>query len=52
MAISFNIDEIFEMAEQIERNAASFYREAAKRAFDGTVQKKFIDLASMEDGHL
>jgi rubrerythrin len=52
MAISFNMDEIFEMAEQIERNGASFYREAAKKAFDGAVQKKFIDLASMEDGHL
>jgi rubrerythrin len=52
MAISFNVDEIFEMAEQIERNAAGFYREAAKRAFDGAAQKKFIDLASMEDGHL
>ncbi|MGA2071216.1 MAG: ferritin family protein [Sedimentisphaerales bacterium] len=52
MAISFNVDEIFEMAEQIERNAAIFYREAAQRALDGTVQKKFVDLASMEDGHL
>jgi len=52
MAISFNLDEIFEMAEQIERNAAKFYRDAAKRASDGSVQKMFIDLAAMEDGHL
>ncbi len=52
MAIAFNVDEIFEMAEQIERNAARFYRDAAKRASDGAVQKMFIDMAAMEDGHL
>jgi len=52
MAIAFNLDEIFEMAEQIERNAAKFYYEAAKRASDGEVQKLFINLAAMEDGHM
>jgi len=52
MAINFNMDEIFEIAEQIERNGASFYREAAKKASDGAVQKKFLELAAMEDGHL
>ncbi len=31
MAISFNLDEIFEMAEQIEKNGANFYREAARK---------------------
>ena len=29
--ITFNPDEIFEMAEQIERNGAKFYRKAAER---------------------
>jgi len=52
MAITFNADEIFEMAEQIERNAAEFYREAAKKTSDAAVQRMFLDLAAMEDSHL
>jgi rubrerythrin len=52
MAVSFNLDEIFEIAEQIERNGAKFYREAAQKASDKAVQKMFVDLAAMEDGHL
>ncbi len=52
MAISFSVDEIFEMAEQIERNAAKFYREAAQKASDKAIQKMFTDLVAMEDGHL
>jgi rubrerythrin len=52
MAITFNADEIFEMAEQIEQNAAIFYREAAKRAYDKATQKLFVDLAVMEDNHM
>ncbi len=39
MAISFNLDEIFEMAEQIEKNGASFYREAARKTGDKKTQK-------------
>jgi rubrerythrin len=52
MSISFNVDEIFEMAEQIEQNGAGFYREAARKTGDKTTQKMFMNLASMEDGHL
>lgn len=52
MAISFNLDEIFEMAEQIEKNGASFYREAARKTGDKATQKTFMNLAEMEDGHL
>ena len=51
MAITFNADEIFEMAEQIERKAAQFYREAAGKTADANVQKLFNDFAVMEDGH-
>jgi rubrerythrin len=51
MSITFNVDEIFEMAEEIERNGAKFYREAAGNSQDHTVQKMFNDLAAMEDGH-
>jgi rubrerythrin len=49
MAITFNSDEIFEMAEQIERNAAGFYREAAKRTGDKVAQKLYLQ--TMADSH-
>ena len=52
MAISFNLDEIFEMAEEIEKNGANFYREAAKKVSDKKMQSMFVALAGMEDGHL
>ena len=51
MSITFNADEIFEMAEQIERNGAKFYREAAANASDADVKAMLLDLATMEDGH-
>jgi rubrerythrin len=50
MPIPFNADEVFEMAEQIERNGAKFYRAAAKKFPD--VSKVLLDLAAMEDKHL
>ncbi len=52
MPITFNADEIFEMAEEIERNAAKFYRKAAADTSDKEAQKMLLDLAVMEDGHL
>jgi rubrerythrin len=51
MSITFNADEIFEMAEQIEHNGAKFYREAAGNASDADVKKMLLSLAAMEDGH-
>ena len=51
MSITFNADEIFEMAEQIERNGAKFYREAAGNSTDEDVKKMLLELAAMEDGH-
>lgn len=45
----FNADEVFEMAEQIERNGAKFYRAAAKKLPD--LSKLLLDLAQMEDEH-
>ena len=51
MTIAFNADEIFEMAEQIERNGAKFYREAAGNASDVEVKEMLLSLAVMEDGH-
>jgi rubrerythrin len=52
MSITFNADEIFEMAEQIERNGAKFYREAAENASDGDVKEMLLSMAAMEDGHV
>jgi rubrerythrin len=52
MSISFNADEVFEMAEEIERNGAKFYRKAASNAADPAVAKMLNDMAVMEDGHL
>lgn len=51
MPIVFNADEVFEMAEQIERNGAKFYRQAAQKAADSALKAMFNDLAAMEDGH-
>ncbi|MHC4084821.1 MAG: ferritin family protein [Planctomycetota bacterium] len=50
MSTTFNADEVFEMAEQIERNGAKFYRAAAEKL--PAVRQVLIDLAVMEDGHV
>lgn len=50
--MTFNADEILEMAEQIERNAGRFYREAAAKTSDQQMKSMFLSLAAMEDGHL
>ena len=52
MSLTFNADEIFEMAEEIERNGAKFYRKAAEGASDADTRKFLTDMAVMEDGHL
>ena len=51
MSIPFNADEILEMAEQIERNGARFYRRAAEGAPDPGNRQLLLDLAAMEDDH-
>jgi rubrerythrin len=52
MSTDFNADEVFEMAEEIERNGARFYREAAAKAANREIKEMFLSMASMEDGHL
>jgi rubrerythrin len=52
MSATFNADEIFEMAEQIERNGAAFYRKAAGAAKDSEIRTLFTHLAIMEETHL
>lgn len=51
MAEVFNIDETFEIAEQIERNGARFYRKAAEIFEASRAKSLLMDLASMEDRH-
>jgi rubrerythrin len=52
MGITFTADEIFEMAEQIERNGAEYYREAAQNASDNNIKQMLLQMADMEEGHL
>lgn len=52
MSYDFTADDVFEMAGQLERNGAAFYRGAAEKvADDPTAQKLLIGLAEMEDEH-
>ncbi len=51
MGVQFNVDEVFEMAEQIERNGARFYRKAADGAAGETSRDMLLRLAAMEDDH-
>ncbi len=52
MEITFNADEIFEMAEQIERNGIKFYRRAAEIISDKDNKDLLIKLAEMEVDHI
>jgi rubrerythrin len=49
--LAFNADEILEMAEQIERNGARFYRKAAASANDANAARTLRELAEWEDAH-
>jgi len=49
MSKPFSADEVFEMAEQIERNGAKFYRAAAEKF--PTVRELLAALAEWEDRH-
>ena len=51
MGIDFNADEVFEIAEQIERNGAKFYRLAAEIITDTNKKQLLLNLAKMEDEH-
>ena len=51
MSYDFNADEVFEMAEQMERNGAKFYRDAAENATDPANKEMLIGLSQMEEAH-
>ncbi len=52
MSLTFNADEIFEIAETIERNGAAFYRQAAEKLVDKSVKQFLLEMAGWEDAHL
>ena len=51
MAITFSMDEIFAMAERIERNGIAFYRKATGNVSDTELKKIFEELIEMELDH-
>ncbi len=51
MAQVFDPDEIFEMALQMERNGARFYKEAAEGVSDSSNRSMLLKLAEMEVEH-
>ena len=51
MTREFNAIELFEIAEQIERNGAAFYRKAAALFEDSEVARLFTKLADWEERH-
>lgn len=51
MGLIFNAREVFEIAEQIERNGGKFYRHAADTVQDEKSKKFLMKLAEMEEVH-
>ena len=51
MLYDFNANEILQMAEQIERNGADFYRKSSEKIQDPAGTKLLLNLAEMEDQH-
>lgn len=51
MSFDFNADDIFEMAEQLERNGAKFYRSASETVADPQSKKFLLQLSQMEVEH-
>lgn len=51
MSYDFNANDVFEMAEQLERNGADFYQQAAGAATDPNAKELLLKLASMEVEH-
>jgi rubrerythrin len=52
MSFEFSADEVFAVAEDIERNGAVFYRDAAEKTQDPAAKEFLEELAAMEDEHL
>lgn len=51
MSMIFNADDIFEMALEIERNGANYYRRASDMTADAHAKATLLELAAMEEDH-
>ena len=51
MNVTLNAIEVFEIAQQIERNGAMFYRKAAELFNESDISNKFLELADWEIRH-
>lgn len=51
MIYDFTADDVFEMAEQLERNGAQFYRKAAQNTDNPEYKKLLVKLSEMEVEH-
>jgi len=51
MTVKFNAFEVFEIAEQIERNGTNFYVRAAELFDDPDIRRTFLALAEWEKKH-
>lgn len=51
MKLYFNADEVFEMAEEIERQGSAFYKKAAGLFTDAGIKGMLEGLSMMEDSH-
>jgi len=51
MSIRFNADEVLEIAQDIERNGADFYKRAAELGQSGSARAMLLELAAMEEDH-
>lgn len=51
MPLQFSIEEVFEIAEHIERNGARYYQKAANQVADQNYKLLFLDLVDMEEKH-
>jgi len=51
MIYEFTADDVFEMAEQLERNGAQFYRKAAQNTDNPEYKKLLVSLSEMEVEH-
>lgn len=51
MLYDFNANDVLQMAEQIEKNGAEFYRNASQKIQDTAAKDLLLKLAAMEDDH-
>lgn len=51
MELQFNIGEVFDLAIEIERNGAEFYRRFAEHVVEPQARKQLLELVKMEEDH-